>query len=437
MAAVPGTTTVSFYGDKAVAGADADFEATVTYAEAKAAGDNGIAVSYGTIVSGDKTTAVTVDGDVYTGLIQGADGEYYTFKLTQSPALKNVSLVSLDSSVATVRGNEIIVVDDMLSISEFMANFKAGDNGEAKIDWTFVNAQGVVDKADYGQSMMDVTKITAVVTAEDEKTTATYMDPVSAGDAENDAITAAKNAAKNELNSFAAPLSEEIAADQLSSVGVYAKTWLEQYKNSGNTGYTVKTVLDAQLANIDSAADANAAEVAMLNGKINVRAEVVGAATNNLIRLVGGQVSGSGTSFVGTYWNSSIDAAFDAALNAFNATLTLDDWADGSALTDVIDAYNTAFAAIQPEVQRIASDDAKAAVKTQIGNTVSYSNHGNWNAFVSLIETRIERATGVSNAVVTNVPPASYAQNDVITVTYTFDYAGVTYSDSTVVTVIA
>ena len=437
MAAVPGTTTVSFYGEKAVAGADADFEATVTYAEAKAAGDNGIAVSYGTIVSGDKTTAVTVDGDDYTGLIQGADGEYYTFKLTQSAALKNVSLVSLDSSVATVSGNEITVVDNMLSISEFMAIFKAGDDGEAKIDWTFENAQGVVDKADYGQSMMDVTKITAVVTAEDGRTTATYMDPTSATDAETDAITAAKNAAKNELNSFAAPLSEEIAADQLSSVGVYAKTWLEQYKNSGNTGYTVKTVLDAQLANIDSAVDANAAEVAMLNGKIAVRAEVVGAATNNLIRLVGGQASGTGTSFVGKYWNSSIDAAFDAALNAFNATLTLDDWADGSALTDVIDAYNTAFAAIQPEVQRIASDDAKAAVKTQIGNTVSYNNHGNWNAFVSLIETRIERATGVSNAVVTNVPPASYAQNDVITVTYTFDYAGVTYSDSTVVTVIA
>ena len=435
---IPDQTTVTFYGQPVAMDADGKFAATVSYAVAKAnmaLDPNAIDVESGTIVMGDETTALTTGGNVYDGTILGDDGKYYTFTLTQQAAGTGTTLTSLDSSIATIAGNVITAVDKELSINEFMENFSIPAN--AKIDWTFENAQGIVAEKDYFQTMENVSKFTAVVTAEDGKTTATYMDGKSATDAETDAITAAKNAAKNELNSFAAPLSEEIAADQLSSVGVYAKTWLEQYKNSNNTGYTVKTVLDAQLANIDSAVDANNAEVAMLNGKIAVRAEVIGAATNNLIRLVGGKDSGDGTSFVGKYWNSSIDAAFDAALNAFNATLTLDDWADGSALTDVIDAYNVAFAAIQPEVQQITSDNAKAAVKTEIGNTVSYAAHGDWTAFVSLIETRIERAAGVSNAVVTNAPPTSYAQTDVITVTYTFDYAGVTYSDSTVVTVVA
>lgn len=180
----------------------------------------------------------------------------------------------------------------------------------------------------------------------------------------------------------------------------------------------------------------------MLNGKIAVRAEVIGAATNNLIRLVGGQKSGetgTGKAFVGNTWNAEIDKAFDAFIDAVTATLTLDDWADGTALTDVLDAYNTAFATIQNEIQAIKEANVKAAVKARIGSNVNYSNTGTWTAFVNRIEARIEATTGytITGAAVTNEVPATYAQGNVYTVNYTFVYEGVTYSDSTVVTVVA
>ena len=453
---IPDQTTVTFYGQPVAMNADGEFVDDVDYSVAKAneaLDGDAIKVENGSIVIKNYTeTNVVPGGFTYTGTILGDDGEYYTFSLTQQPAGDDVGLYNIDGTdvnQTATPSNDLNADGDPMSIANFVGQFRAKEN--ATVTWTFgirggdpitviADMNGNIiggDDITGNETTSEITSVKAVVTNEGETNSEPYYDQAGVTASETSALAAAKKAAKDELNSFAAPLSEEIAADQLSSVGVYAKTWLEQYKNSSNTGYTVKTVLDAQLANIESAADANAAELAMLNGKIAVRAEVVSAATNNLIRLVGGQASGSGTDFVGNYWNTSIDTAFDAALNAFNAALTLDDWADGSALTDVIDAYNDAFAAIQPEVQQITSDNAKEAVKTEIGSTVSYASHGNWTAFVSLIETRIERAAGVSNAVVTNAPPASYDQTDVITVTYTFDYAGVTYSDSTVVTVVA
>ena len=189
MAAVPGTTTVSFYGEKAVAGADADFEATVTYAEAKAAGDNGIAVSYGTIVSGDKTTAVTVGGDIYTGLIQGADGEYYTFKLTQSPARDTTILKSNHSSIVVDPDfdstyGSITVANRNMSIEEFESHLYTDDGSVPSFKYT--NAQGNV--TDKSQTLSNVTEIEITVTAEDTTTKQIYL-------FNSDATTAQLNAA--------------------------------------------------------------------------------------------------------------------------------------------------------------------------------------------------------------------------------------------------
>ena len=258
-----------------------------------------------------------------------------------------------------------------------------------------------------------------------------------------DALAAAKTAAVAELESFAAPLSDEIAKDDVSYVGVTEKTWLEQYKDSSDTDTTVQTVLDAEIAKINAAADEAAVTNAMLTGKINVWQEVMGAAVNNLVRLVGGAdaSSGTGKDFVGKYWNAAIDTAFDAAWDVFSAAPTAEAWADGSALTDLIDAYDTAFAAIQPEVYEVIGADVKAEVKTAIGNTVGLDSQPSWNDFVNYVETQIETASNVDNAVVTTSAPSDYAAGKIITVEYTFDYTvggGVlSYSDSFSVTLVA
>ena len=239
-----------------------------------------------------------------------------------------------------------------------------------------------------------------------------------------------KAALCDELNAFAAPLKKEIAKDEPSAVGVYAKTWLEQYKNSDNTGYTVGTVLNAELDKIEAANDADAAATAMLNGKIAVRSEVVGAATNNLVRLVGGQNTGTGTDFEGNTWNAQIDKAFDKFLADVNTAVPMEDWSNGKALTNVIDAYDTAFAAIQAEIRLIVAEKVEKA----IGNS---SDKATWNEFVAAVEAAIDRVAGVSDGAVTSSAPASMAVGSNITVTYSYTYNGETDTGSTTVTIVS
>ena len=157
--------------------------------EAKAAGDNGIAVSYGTIVSGDKTTAVTVGGDIYTGLIQGADGEYYTFKLTQSPARDTTILKSNHSSIVVDPDfdstyGSITVANRNMSIEEFESHLYTDDGSVPSFKYT--NAQGNV--TDKSQTLSNVTEIEITVTAEDTTTKQIYL-------FNSDATTAQLNAA--------------------------------------------------------------------------------------------------------------------------------------------------------------------------------------------------------------------------------------------------
>ena len=184
--AVPGTTDVTFYGEDTVAGADADFEATVSYADAKDAGDNNsIVVTNGKIVSGDKTTAVKVAGDTYEGIILGDDGKYYSFKLTQSVARSTNALLKNGVAVKA-DGTDLDMPAVRYTIPEYVEQFDA--SAGATIEWTFttnagnvfvvtVNAAGVADysKVPAGVTTDEIASVKAVVTAEDG-TQATYLD---------------------------------------------------------------------------------------------------------------------------------------------------------------------------------------------------------------------------------------------------------------------
>ena len=123
--------------------------------------------------------------------------------------------------------------------------------------------------------------------------------------------------------------------------------------------------------------------------------------------------------------------AFDAGYDAIMAATTLE---------DVLAAYNTAAQAIIDGAEDVAATAVKNAVKARITSTWNKGSKG-WSDFVADIEWRITQTSGygaaISNPTVTNATPDHFDDGDVITVTYTFDYAGVTYSDSTVVTVIA
>ena len=118
----------------------------------------------------------------------------YTFIINYLPAETGTDLTSRDPNVATVdpATKVIRVVNDNLSINEFMANFKVSKN--ADVDWTFWNAQGIVAEKDYFQTMQNVEKFKAVVTAEN-RDTATYTDADSA------ALAAAKEVALQAISS--------------------------------------------------------------------------------------------------------------------------------------------------------------------------------------------------------------------------------------------
>ena len=123
----------------------------------------------------------------------------YTFVINYLPADTDVVLTSNNKAVATVDDdNSVInVLQRNLSIKEFIANFEAPKN--AKVEWTFKNAQGVIDEANYDQSMMHVTDFSVKVTAQDGKTTKTYEDQLSAAQEAHIAYAKAFEAAKAAL----------------------------------------------------------------------------------------------------------------------------------------------------------------------------------------------------------------------------------------------
>ncbi len=189
-------TAVTFYGVKAVKGADADFEATVSYADAKRVGDNGIAVAGGKIVRGDETTELNVKGATYEGFILGEDGNYYTFKLVQEAASKETVLVS-DINVIKIDtkiGSIDYTGSDKMSIEEFESHLKALNNAQIT-SYKYTNDQGTV--TDKSQTLANVKTAEITVVAEDGTTTQVYQ---LKKDAEDAALAAAQKAALDLLD---------------------------------------------------------------------------------------------------------------------------------------------------------------------------------------------------------------------------------------------
>ena len=120
--------------------------------------------------------------------------ESYTFTIYFAPAETGTVLTSEKKEVATIdQATKIItVVNDKLSIKEFKDNFEVSKN--ADVEWTFWNAQGIVTEDNYNQSMLDVLKFKAVVTAENGDT-ATYMDKNYANEIATSDLAAAKTEA--------------------------------------------------------------------------------------------------------------------------------------------------------------------------------------------------------------------------------------------------
>ena len=147
--------------------------------------------------------------------------ESYTFTIYFAPAETGAVLTSKDGKVATIdqATKGIKVENPNLSINEFVANFEVSKN--ADVEWTFWNAQGVVDEKDYFQTMENVSKFTAVVTAQDG-TTATYMDKASA---DVKALDDAKDAAEKALTEYVGkveastdPQVKDVTAEDLAAV---------------------------------------------------------------------------------------------------------------------------------------------------------------------------------------------------------------------------
>ena len=172
--------------------------------------------------------AVTAKADSYQVITvysqskgAGEITESYTFTIYFAPAETGAVLTSKDAKVASVNAatKVITVKDDELSINEFMDNFEVSKNAE--VEWTFWNAQGVVAEEDYFQTMQNVKKFTAVVTAED-KSTATYMDKDSA---DVKALADAKTAAEKTLTEYVEkvekstdPKVKDVTAEDLAKV---------------------------------------------------------------------------------------------------------------------------------------------------------------------------------------------------------------------------
>ena len=191
---------VTFYGEPVALDTTGtyDYMLTIDYADADEALDpNGIRVTGGDIVIGDDETDVTFAANTYTGTILGEDGEYYTFSLTQSAANSTATL-----SGTYVSGNELIIPGGAMRLQTYLYTFTPSTG--ATVQWTIkLNGENAVTfegmtldaSIDSAATTDTIEAITAVVTSEDESTTATYMDTDSLTDANQAAVANAKTAA--------------------------------------------------------------------------------------------------------------------------------------------------------------------------------------------------------------------------------------------------
>ena len=251
----------------------------------------------------------------------------------------------------------------------------------------------------------EIAGVTAVVTAEDGKTSKTYMDATTASGAEAAAFAAAKTLVENAeytvyFNGAAWWLNED---DAYANVPTGEDNWWVNVPGGTTTDIEVplSVLINETLKGTD----------------YTVKSDVFDSAT-------------AGTT-TGTPGRDGYTQTYTRQVNLMK---------NGASAGKVTVSYKQVFCDVNAE--QTAENDIKAlkeAVKSRIGTSVSYATDSTWTAFVERIEARIEATTGytITDATVTNAVPASYAENDVITVSYTFVCNGVTYSDSTVVTVIA
>ena len=180
--AVTSAPVVSFYGvednDTSDIANTVNGTITVSYATAETATNENFlkvenAEKYG--ITGNTTPKaddpVSRTGETWNLNVLGKDGKFYYYTLNLN-AIGNIArLWSNNVNVATVdqTTGEITVVDDDLSINEFVSYF----GYEADVEWTFKTAAGnvITDKT---QKMSSVDKILAHVTAEDGETTRDY-----------------------------------------------------------------------------------------------------------------------------------------------------------------------------------------------------------------------------------------------------------------------
>ena len=203
---------------------------------------------------------------VYTVVTEDKTGREEVWTLTLSAARADAVLYSLDLSVATIgANNEITMMDRDLSINEFIANFRV--SAGAKVEWTFWNAQGIVDEDDYFQTMQNVQMFRAIVTPEngDPAYAVTYSNAAyntaALGQAKTDAVKAVKDAIEAAL--------EEAGVSNPAAAMTDATTTFIFNGNSQN----LKGVIDAwtsgingssSIEDVDDARDYALGEVASL-----------------------------------------------------------------------------------------------------------------------------------------------------------------------------
>ena len=273
----------------------------------------------------DQTQTIVVYSQSLASVAPGTGTKAYTFVITYAEASDKVELTSKNPAVATVSGDTITVVSNNLSINEFVDTFEVSEG--AKVEWTFINATGIVGKDHYNQTMQDVTDFTAVVTAEDGTTTTYLM----AGGATVNAMVKA-NSAKTEAE-----------ADQAA--------YLADYEDLADM---IKKTADAYDAAIKSGSPA--AIQAAAEKMVNVNA-VVDAASQLMSGDVGKNLTENG--FTGLDYINDIIAAYGK------------DNADGSAAVTASDLKSEN---VKPETGAMTSADFSVVLSTGVGtNDASYT----------------------------------------------------------------
>ena len=323
------------------------------------AAGNEIAISNLTTFTSSSVTVPTTigTGDTIVVLSQGDQSEAatasYTYEIDYVAPGTTASLMDKKGTTTLTDDAEVtsFTIPADKSIQEFIDQFYLSDK-DATIVWNFVT-KGGTPFSFTGMTAMNVPgnvttseidSVTATVTPENGDTTANKVYKDGSATAA-DVLAEAKEDAADELNAFAAPLTRSAGEDAESDI---SGNWFNQ--NVPSKSAVVQKTVSGALSNINSATNEAGAVNAMLRGKIDIVADVIEAAHTNLLRLMGNGAGDSADGSDSEYWNDVIEDAFNEAMAVFQATPDAAAWTDGTALTDILDAYDAAFEAIQDNI---------------------------------------------------------------------------------------